>query len=115
LSRRFVVVGDRLVPWPQVAEARRERASAARSGLSAPSVIRDALDGVQNPCDGKVYDSKSAYYRAVKDAGCVIVGNEAEKLMAPSSARPDVTREEIAQAIHKVEAGYKPRLEGNEE
>lgn len=109
---KFVVIKDQLVPWPKVAAARRERAIAARSDLAAPMLIRDALNDVQNPCDGKTYDSKSAYYRAVKDAGCVIVGNEAEKLAAaPCPARPEVTQAEVAAAMRKVEAGYKPALE----
>lgn len=107
-----MVVGDRLVPWPQVAAARRERTEAARSGLPAPMIIRDHLDGVQNPCDGKTYDSKSAYYRAVRDAGCEIVGNEAEKIAAntTASAPPAVTRAEVAEAIRKVADGYKPSI-----
>ncbi len=84
-------------------------------------VIRDALDGVVNPCDGKPYDSKGAYYRTVKDHNCVIVGNETEKYVEPrapwekrqlvnsaNDARPNVTGEEIHEAYQKVEAGYKP-------
>lgn len=33
--------------------------------------------GVFNPADGKIYDSRSAYYRAVKDKGLVIAGDDA--------------------------------------
>ena len=92
---------------------RRESADACRSELAAPMIIRDGLENVVNPCDGKPYDSKSAYYRAVKNAGCEIVGNEAEKLAAACStpARNPVTKDEIVDAMHKVEAGYKPALE----
>lgn len=112
MSEKFVLVGDRLVPWPKVAAARRERAEAARSGLSAPMIISDHLDGVQNPCDGKTYDSKSAYYRAVKDAGCEIVGNEAEKIASSiSPVRSEVTQDDVATAVRKVEAGYKPKVD----
>jgi hypothetical protein len=39
-------------------------------------VIGDSLDYVQNMADGKRYSSKSAYYKAVRAAGCEIVGNE---------------------------------------
>lgn len=37
-------------------------------------VVSDDLgkNGVHNPVNGKKYDSKSAYYRAVADAGCHI-------------------------------------------
>jgi hypothetical protein len=113
VRERFVVCDGALVPWPQVAAARRARAAAAQSDLPAPMVIRDALDGVMNPCDGKRYDSKSAYYRAVKDAGCVIVGNEAGKMAEaamPHPARSNVKAEEVAEAMQKVEAGYKPQV-----
>ena len=48
----------------------------ARSDLPVPQLIRDGLDDVWNPVNGKTYDSKSAYYRAVKDAGCSIAGND---------------------------------------
>lgn len=106
---RFVIQDGALVPWAEVAAKRRARAALKWSSLSAPMVIRDALDGIVNPCDGKPYDSKRAYYQTVKDHGCVIVGNEAEK-MAESPPYPlsNVTGEEINEAYQKVEAGYKP-------
>ena len=48
----------------------------ARSDLPTPRLIRDGLDDVWCPVNGKKYDSKSAYYRAVKEAGCEIAGND---------------------------------------
>src|ERR1700720_2878950 len=104
---KFVWDHGRLRPWAEVSARSRER---ARSSLPCPSIIRDGLDDVKNPVDGKVYDSKSAYYQAVRAAGCEIVGNEAEKMVGPSSARPDVGRDEIGAALHKVKEGYKPEL-----
>jgi hypothetical protein len=47
-----------------------------RADLPTPRLIRDGLDSVWNPVDGKLYDSKSAYYGAVKRAGCEIAGND---------------------------------------
>lgn len=47
-----------------------------RRGRLGVMVISDTLDGVMNPADGRRYDSKSAYARAVRAAGCEIVGNE---------------------------------------
>lgn len=111
MRERFVICYGTLVSWPEIAAARRARAQALRSDLPAPTVIRDALDGVVNPCDGKRYDSKRAYERTVKDAGCVIVGNEAEKMAAaatPHWGKSDVKADEVAEAMQKVEAGYKP-------
>lgn len=39
------------------------------------NVVSDDLGikGVLNPADGKTYDSKSAYYKALKESGCHIV------------------------------------------
>ena len=48
----------------------------ARSDLPTPRVISDKLDDVWNPVNGKKYDSKSAYYSAVKNAGYTIAGND---------------------------------------
>jgi hypothetical protein len=99
----------RLVPWPEVARKRRE--NAAKSLLPAPNIIRDALDNVKNPVNGKLYDSKSAYYQAVRAAGCEIVGNEAEKMVGEPFARSNVGADEIRASLHKVKQGYKPELE----
>jgi hypothetical protein len=109
---KYVFDAGKLKPWAEVAAARRER---ARSALPCPAIIRDGLDDVQNPVDGKIYDSKSAYYQAVKNAGCEIVGNEAEKMVSPSAARSNVGRDEISAALGKVKQGYKPELEYEKE
>lgn len=63
-------IADGLVKEIQRAPVVRQRAA---------YVISDDLgtSGVLNHADGKVYDSKSEYYKAVKAAGCVIVGNDA--------------------------------------
>ena len=97
----------KLRPWAEVAARRRER---ARSSLPAPSIIRDGLDNVRNPVDGRTYDSKSAYYQAVKAAGCEIVGNEAEKMASVAPARSNVGGDEVGAALHKVKQGYKPDI-----
>lgn len=107
---KYIFEQGELRPWPEVAQRRRLRALGALSSLPAPYVISDHLDDVQNPADGKIYDSKSEYYRAVKNAGCEIVGNEAEKLMESPAARSDVQSDEIGAALHKVKQGYKPDL-----
>ena len=46
------------------------------SDLPRPMLIRDGLDDVWNPVDGKRYDSKSSYYKAVAASGNVIAGND---------------------------------------
>lgn len=54
-------------------------ASFPRSELAAPMVIRDGMDTTVNHADGRRYDSKRAYEKAVKAKGCEIVANEALK------------------------------------
>lgn len=46
------------------------------------------IHGVRNPVDGKMYDSRAAYEKAVKAAGCVILGDDAPKELA--KAKPKV-------------------------
>lgn len=52
------------------------RVPVARSSLPAPYIRSDGMDATLNHANGLLYDSKSAYERAVKDAGCEIVGND---------------------------------------
>ena len=68
----------------------------ARSyAVPTPRIISDYLPDVVNPIDGKPYDSKSAYYRKVKDEGCEIVPD-----------KPDLTKRDtpavggVAEAIN---------------
>lgn len=53
----------------------------ASSPQRGPQIISDYIDGpmgaLKNHADGKIYDSKSKYYKAVKEAGCVVMGNDA--------------------------------------
>lgn len=49
----------------------------------SPMVISDSLPDTFNPVDGKRYSSKAAYYRAVRAAGCEIMGNEAPRTAPP--------------------------------
>lgn len=78
------------------------RAPVARSHLPSPMVISDSLDGVWNPMDGRHYDSKSAYYRSVRQRGGEIIGNESPRVASPPplpSAEADV-----AEALNIIES-----------
>lgn len=59
--------------WPEECLAQFEK---KRSHLPMPAIRTDGMEATMNHADGKTYDSRSAYERAVKDAGCVIVGND---------------------------------------
>lgn len=105
---KYVMFEGELRPWPEVAAIRAFRTG--RSSLPCPSIISDHLDGVKNPVDGKTYDSKSEYYRAVKLAGCEIVGNDSAAMAGASTARSNVPKEDVGEALRKVKQGYKPEL-----
>ncbi len=47
-----------------------------RSELPAPFIRSDGMDAIMNHANGLMYDSRSAYERGVRDAGCEIVGSE---------------------------------------
>lgn len=67
-------------PWPRACAAHFAPPSAGRSSLPRPYVIRDSLgegvQGLRNMADGQMYDSRSQYLKAVKAAGCEVVGND---------------------------------------
>lgn len=43
------------------------------------------VQGVFNPADGKTYDSRSAYYNAVKNKGLEIVGDQPQEPKTPKT------------------------------
>ena len=75
-----------------------------RSELPAPFIRADGMDPIMNHANGLMYDSRSAYERGVKDAGCVIVG---DNKLTPSP-RPVLSDRELKQdiktAMDQVEA-----------
>jgi len=79
----------------------------ARSDLPCPNIIRDGLlEPLQHMADGRMYDSKRAMEKADRAAGCICVGNEQPKQLAPDPMPP--WKDDVAQAYEKVKQGYKP-------
>ena len=68
---RYRLIQGELVPIHQIPQL-----PSKRSGLAAPMIIRDTMDALVNPANGLWYESKSAFARGVKDAGCEILGND---------------------------------------
>lgn len=70
----------------------RRRNNLRTPNARATNVISDDLgvQGVLNPATGKIHDSKSAYYKDVKESGCVIVGNDAPREAKGPKAEIDV-------------------------
>lgn len=92
------VVEARLIP----------RGPNRRSHLSAPYIRPDGMDALVNHANGHLYDSKSAYYRAVKDAGCEIVGDDPSwgQGKPPEFESPGGIEQDIKTAIEQLEANH---------
>lgn len=73
-------------------------------------VISDAIGAIRSMADGKMYDSKSELRRGYKAKGVIELGNDAASYRAKEPERPKVTKAEVAAAVRKVKAGYRPRL-----
>lgn len=84
-------------PWPQAC-AKHFRARSARSDLPRPTVISDALDGIQSMVSGERFDSKSDLRRHYKANGMVEVGNDK---ITPKD-RDDVPIEPIEREVAKA-------------
>jgi len=72
-------------------------------------VISDTIADTWHPATGKRYDSKSAFRKATRAAGCVEVGTEKQtdrRNPAPIDVRPDVEH-----AIRQLNSGYRPSEE----
>lgn len=78
-----------------------------RSGLPMPMIIRDHLDDVVNPVDGRPYSSKRAYEKAVRAAGCEIAGND-PSIMRQKPTVEDSPLPDVEQAYRDVANGYRP-------
>jgi hypothetical protein len=68
----------------------------------APNVISDYVQGghLKSMADGKTYDSKSRYYKSLKERGMVIVGDE--KVKPPKPKEVDWHRA-VAETINRIE------------
>ena len=75
-----------------------------RSHLAAPYIRSDGMDATLNHADGQLYDSKSAYERAVKAAGCEIVGNDSafQGNRTPENTTPEGLENDIKDAIDQL-------------
>ena len=80
-----------------------------RSELGAPMLIRDSMDPIVSQIDGRVFDSKRGYEKAVREAGCAIVGNEKAAFDNRPDAEPQGVAESLKDAIDQLESGHAPR------
>ena len=67
-----------------------------------PAVIGDGLpggiNGMRSHADGRIYDSKSRYYKGVRAAGCHVLGGE-----TPSASKQElIGKREIGETIKRA-------------
>jgi len=76
--------------------------SEAAESMSA-AVHQDTMPALAHPVTGQVFESKSAYLRAVKADGLTVVGNDllSRKAHTPTDK---ITEEKVIDAIQKTEA-----------
>ena len=68
---------------------------------NATNVISDHMDPLRHMANGLMYDSKAAFRKATKDAGCCEVGNEVSTLLKPRP-RVELSRNDRRDAIRKA-------------
>ena len=76
----------------------------ARSSLPMPAIRSDGMAPIMNHANGLIYDSRSAYERGVKEAGCEIVGNDKVTPRPRAVLSDRELKQDIKTAIDQVEA-----------
>lgn len=81
-----------------------------RSGLAAPMLNLDTVEGFKSMADGKMYDSKATYRASLKVQGMREIGNEVEAHIKEVTAPKPIPafKTQLMQAFQDVKAGYKP-------
>lgn len=71
----------------------------------APMVISDYVPtgAIKSMADGKMYDSKSKYYKSVKEAGMVVLGNDAPR-ESKKKIDSDLTHRDVKNAIERLKS-----------
>lgn len=75
------------------------RPDPARSSLPSPMFVRDCIE-MQSMVDGKVYTSKAAYRKHLRQKGYIEVGNEYLR-NEPKTPEPKIDRKAIRNAVGK--------------
>lgn len=71
----------------------------------APNIIRDGMDATVHMATGRVFESKSAFRRETKAAGCVEVGDHKFKPRVPIKLDKRERVEHVKRAIYELKNG----------
>jgi hypothetical protein len=86
------------------AEKKRKTRGQSRrpAGMAVPMIRRDDMPAMRSMGDGKMYDSKSAYYNHLKQDGLEIVDSKPEKPVVDDA--PVVTGHDVKEAVAQTVA-----------
>ena len=65
----------------------------------APYIRTDGMDPLVSMADGRTYDSRSAYYDSVRQAGCEIVGDDRGGYGPTPTYKPEGVGEALSRAF----------------
>ena len=74
-------------------------------GAAAPMVRPDGMAPLRSMADGRIYESRSAYYASVRAAGCEIVGDERASFDRRPELSPGRAGSDIKIAIEQLRSG----------
>lgn len=66
----------------------------------SPNIITDTMNPTWHPCDGQIFESKSAFRRNTKEHGCVEVGDAAPFI--PQAVETEDRKMAIKDAIEQL-------------
>jgi len=76
----------------------------SRARAAAPMIRPDGMDPIRSQLDGRLYDSRSAYYASLRAAGAEIVGNDAAAFEQRRAFRSEGVGRSIKDAIQQLES-----------
>ena len=74
------------------------------AGRAAPMVRPDGMDPIRSMADGRLYDSRSAYYASVRAHGCEIVGDDRAGFGPDRPYRPEGVGRDIQRTLQELKA-----------
>jgi hypothetical protein len=90
----------------EYSEEKHDKGGWIAAQVSGPSHYAKTDDlgtkGVFNPADGKTYDSRAAYYKAVKAKGLVIAGDDAPTQRATPKTKSVNWEKAVAETLKKT-------------
>ena len=77
-------------------------ASPLHASAPAPMVRPDGMAAIRSMADGRLYDSRSAYYASLRAHGCEIVGDDRAALERRPTPAPDGVGRDVKHAIEQL-------------